>query len=1392
MRNNPLHLLFFFFLCPIFSILGQNYIPDTKLYGIKEGLSHRQVNDVLEDKRGYIWVATASGLNRFDGYTFRVFGREDGLLSDQIEHIFEDAYGLIWVFYPKAIGTIELIDPLSNRVFTFAEKYGDKIPDRFKNKVGKPLLTKDSTLYWSDSKGFITFHPKRGYREVVVPTLVNATSFSLNFVSNQKTVWGIIDATRLVELGQNGEILQEIGNKSNEISYVNAARSAEGGVKYYSFLGSDKHPETCLRILPNNQTQTVVIADMLPNLAFKSSSASYEKLNKDQLIFSDYRLFDNVSKTLLYDFKDVYFDLKRTPKVVLIDPDEKIWVGTDFGLLLIDIHENRFKRLLFQADAAKKARSCRGISEKDRQLLVNTEGGIFIGDKATAHFKEYPATYKNVSNPLGTFWYALSSDKSAGIFAGSEFGLSRLTPETAFKHEQLTRNVYVPWTIYADNQQRLWLGTFKNGLSVYDLATKQFNNFTHYNGFEELKTAGIVHIQADRNGQIWLSATTGFYKFDSERGVLERHWTGGKGAFYLPYDNIYHFYEDKDGVFWLATGGGGLIKWTPKTGNTQQFSKKAGLPNNIIYAVYEDDHAHLWLPSDYGIIQFDKISGTVRRVYLVEDGITNPEFNRTSHYRGTDGTLYFGGLNGVTAFNPNDFYEKEGAANIPLVITNFQQFDGNNNQLTDKTGDLLATNTIILKPNDRFFNLEFALLSFNQNDKIQYAYKIDGIDADWNYQNEPRLRLSRLPYGTHTLHIRGQAVNGLWGSNDLTVTIKVLRPFYLQFWFILLSLVGILLGVRALFKWRTRDLQKNQAMLEKEVAVQTEKIQGQTEELRQLDTLKTQLYTNITHEFKTPLTVIMGMTDNITGHENERNLIQRNSHNLLRLINQLLDLSKLDSGTLQADVVQADIINYLQYLTESFYSMAKEKHINLTFYAETKALLMDFDESKIQHVLYNLLSNALKFTSEGGKVVIHAVKIEQNAQSDTAFLKLNIQDTGIGLVTEELPRIFDRFYQADNSSTRKNEGTGIGLALTKELIEWMGGKINVESIVGKGTTFTILLPIKNAAALTQTRPLNGLNKALIEGNGAYEDVSIVLNDETDDAKPQLLIIEDNRDVVFYMQSILQDIYTIRIAKNGQEGIEKAFDTIPDIIISDVMMPEKNGYEVCEMLKNDARTSHIPIILLTAKSTVDDKIAGLKVGADAYLMKPFHKEELLVRVDKLLALRRILQQQNVRLPNWESLLTAEELSLVKRTDEIRTLVKTEVWSLTESIMPEGWDKKGKIAVFNYIANGVGKGRGDHVKMEKEVWMPFHNQRVKDGKMTAWWLMSLQAPFGSSMPYNSVAVDLFPDMKSYLNNWSDDDFKKAHPTKDFNDLMKQTRENSNLVKGEVRMVVDRLSW
>lgn len=402
--------------------------------------------------------------------------------------------------------------------------------------------------------------------------------------------------------------------------------------------------------------------------------------------------------------------------------------------------------------------------------------------------------------------------------------------------------------------------------------------------------------------------------------------------------------------------------------------------------------------------------------------------------------------------------------------------------------------------------------------------------------------------------------------------------------------------------------------LEKSKFVQQQE-QAEADRLRELDELKNRLYTNITHEFRTPLTVIMGMAEEIKDPKVKR-LIHRNSNNLLRLINQILDLSKLESGKSRLNLIQADIITYLQYLNESFLSAAEAKHIRLSFYPEVPQLVMDFDEEKIQQIVYNLLSNAIKFTPENGTIIFHAKLLAEQEQS---MLQLKIQDSGSGIPTEHLAYIFDRFYQVENTNNPNQGGTGIGLALTKELVEYMGGSITVSSQERQGSLFTVLLPIHKVNALKKGE---WKFDPVLDATPAVDDSTKSPYYSSD--KPLLLIIEDNADVIEYIETILEKSYEIKSVRNGQAGIDTALEIIPDVIISDIMMPIKNGFEVCKFLKTDHRTSHIPIILLTAKTAKEEQLRGLQYGADAFLTKPFHKEELLIRLEKLVELRKKLQ------------------------------------------------------------------------------------------------------------------------------------------------------------------------
>jgi len=396
--------------------------------------------------------------------------------------------------------------------------------------------------------------------------------------------------------------------------------------------------------------------------------------------------------------------------------------------------------------------------------------------------------------------------------------------------------------------------------------------------------------------------------------------------------------------------------------------------------------------------------------------------------------------------------------------------------------------------------------------------------------------------------------------------------------------------------------------------------------LLEINQLKNALFTNITHEFRTPLTVIKGMTDALKSDlqnkkqenvENSLEMIERNSDNLLHLVNEMLDLSKLESGNMELHLVQSDVIPFLKYLSESFGSFAEENQISLTVYSEIDTLLMDFDGNKLTSIISNLLSNAIKFTPEYGKIIVHINKI---TQKEKPYLFIKIKDNGIGISNEDLPNIFNRFYQTDASTIRKHEGTGIGLALTKELVALMNGTIKVKSELDKGSEFSVMIPITREAPVTakvETETIATIPKIVKQSKRIEQTL------ETNLELPVVLIIEDNEDVAHYLKTCLKGKYQTLHASNGDLGIAKAFENIPDIIISDVMMPGKDGFEVCKTLKADERTDHIPIILLTAKVTTEDRLTGLTHGADAYLAKPFNKKELFIRLDQLVLLRKKL-------------------------------------------------------------------------------------------------------------------------------------------------------------------------
>ncbi len=526
--------------------------------------------------------------------------------------------------------------------------------------------------------------------------------------------------------------------------------------------------------------------------------------------------------------------------------------------------------------------------------------------------------------------------------------------------------------------------------------------------------------------------------------------------------------------------------------------------------------------------------------------------------------------------------------------------------------------TIQLSYDQNDITLEYTGIYLHNSHKIQYQYFMEGVHEDWVQVGTERIaRFNNLQPGSYSFKVKAANADGVWTKAPLVVNIQILPPWWGTWW---MKIIYALAIAGSLFGYYQFQLRRQLA-------------EAEAQRLQELDEVKTKMYTNITHEFRTPLSVIQGLAEQIEGNENTKASIQRNSLNLLNLVNQMLDLAKLESGTLSVSMTQGDIITYLSYLMESFQSFAKSKNIRLHFLPKINQLTMDYDPDKLMKIIANLLSNAIKFTEEGGNVYVQVE--EKKSPAPIALknlevirpkkqLRISIKDTGIGIPEDELPHIFDRFYQVDATSTRKEEGTGIGLAFARELTKLLKGNITVESQLEKGSTFHIILPITKEAPMSSGNATPSLIQEVVRREASTERFADTFTPSTD--IPLVLIVEDNKDVKAYLASCLDKKYQLAFAADGVEGVDKAIQLIPDIIISDVMMPKKDGYELCDFLKKDVRTSHIPIILLTARVDIDSKIVGLQKGADAYLAKPFNRKELMVRLEQLIVLRNQLQER----------------------------------------------------------------------------------------------------------------------------------------------------------------------
>ncbi|MEO1257394.1 MAG: ATP-binding protein [Bacteroidota bacterium] len=866
-------------------------------------------------------------------------------------------------------------------------------------------------------------------------------------------------------------------------------------------------------------------------------------------------------------------------------------------------------------------RSITQLSE--HRLLVKKQGlatnvtTINIKDKMIDPLGEVPCL-SNSGNILADI--VRSPDNL--LFINGKQSLIQFDPQTEACHVHEIGFSFSRFTLLKDGRMAI-ISDEGNKLYYFDLDTKKTSPALSGKDTIDFRST-VYQIKETSDGQLWVGTQNGIWKINPQTNILTKPHP------HLPFqsDVVYFINEGEDGHLWLGTGSKGLHIYDPETGEVKTLDKDSGLSNNTIVSILNDAEGVRWVNTYHGLNLVSPKGELLVKLYE-EDGLANNEGNRFSSYQTDQGQLVFGSINGVTVIDPvlvkKRFLVKD---NLQIVLTELSYFNPTTEKDTFLRQPFEELLPVKLPAAKRYLKLRVSLSDLQNIQDNQYEYRLEypGEEKPINWTflgNRPEISLIDLPAGKYDLVIRGKNYRGQVAKEPIRIAIHAKELFYKTTWFLVL-MIFIVSALPLLWLIRERRTRRQLEIMVKERTKKIERdkaiIEEQAKQLKSLDEAKSRFFANISHEFRTPLTIISGMADQIEKQPDQWlgkgvKMIRRSNSNLLDLVNQILDLQKLEAGSMTVNWQLGDILPLLRNLSEQFEGLAISKRQTLTFASELEQLEMDHDPEKIMRIVSNLLSNAIKYSPEKGQVTF---KISEENQVGR-HLEMAVQDSGPGINAEEIPYIFNRFYRVSDDKVGSQLGTGIGLSLTNELVQLLGGSIEVDSQIGKGSSFRVLLPITKRAAPMPTKKLVDVQTQVFGTEGP-----VSIKTPPKEGLPHALIVEDNPDIAQYLSICLAGHAELQFASNGQEGIDQALETIPDIIISDVMMPLKDGLELCETLKQDTRTSHVPIILLTAKSDVVSRIAGLRQGADDYLAKPFHEEELLVRMQNLLNIRRQLQ------------------------------------------------------------------------------------------------------------------------------------------------------------------------
>ncbi len=1234
----------------------------------KDGLPQSTINCVIQDRKGFMWFATNGGISKYDGYTFKTYsnivGNKNSLSNNETTFLFEDSDGYIWIINGFNNG-LDKFDPIQESFTNYKNDPNDStsissniVFSAMQDRSGNVWICTDNALN-------LVVNEKTGDKTVVKFKRFNKVS-SANILRAYEDKYG-----RLLLFA---DYLYYLDRKTNKIhKTIQLPANAYGKLS----ISEDKSGNLWLGSLANGVVK----------LVYNKKSHSYESVKLDILdgvttnyILVDYKdrvwigtenkgLFRYVPKeNRLLNFSNDKTDATSISDNNVIsmcaDRSGVLWLGTyTQGLCKYNLYRKEFyhfKSMPGDINSLSDNAISSIHSTVPGELWVGVDfgGGVnrFLFNKnkvqQVIHYKHDP---NNQNSIVDDRVLCLVQRKNGDVWVGSPGFATKIIPEKPGinNHPVITNFNPYSWTfcIYEDTQGILWGGTWGAGLWRYDDNTGNFTFYTNdpYNTLSLCDNV-IWSIAEDSSGNIWIGGREKGLSIltASEKNKQSPQFYNFKynenNPNSLSNNSIQAIFQDHDGTMWIGTASGlnkAIIKDntfknmvpTPAI-NFINFHISDGLPGEFITGILEDEQDNLWISTTNGLSKFN-IKNNFFTNYIESDGLQSNEFTHNAYFKDQNGKMFFGGFNGFNAFYPDSV--KLNPIVPDVAFTDLKIFNNSVKIGEQIGGDIILSkpinnlSEIILSHRNHVFTLVFAALHYTQTERNQYAYKLEGFDTDWNYiGNKREATYTNLNPGKYLFKVKASNSDSIWNDEYTSLGITILPPWWKTWWAEIFYLLLVLL---ALYFFRKYTLisanMKNQLMLE----------HIEKQKSKELHKMKLQFFTDISHELRTPLSLILSpLEDLISTAKSDLKKplkgIYRNAERLYKLVNDLMDFSKVEDSKLEFNVQNGNIVGFTKEVFTFFNDMALKKQIDYQFNTKHNEITSWFDSEKLEKIIQNLLSNAFKFTPFKGKIFVSVEKLtskELNGcpvqyKKDTEYVCISVTDNGPGIAPEYIDKIFDRFYQVPDKKLNHLKGTGIGLALTKSLTELHHGFITVKSEPFKKTVFKVFLPIGyghfNPSEVTEkpidTTNTNNFERLTNDDNNKNKYTQAIKN-----GKPKIIVIEDNQELREYLVSRLGKNYSVISADNANLGYEKIIKFLPDLIISDILMPEISGIELCEKLRENISICHIPVILLTAKATIDDKIEGLETGADAYVTKPFNLRYLESVAKNLIETRKIL-------------------------------------------------------------------------------------------------------------------------------------------------------------------------